>query len=295
MAMAQDYIAIGIIFSQMLHIQPVFPIIVVGLTTSIYSFIGGVYVSIMIHKYQLPFALLALLITIIYIGVTFDWAGLEPLPPHLKFTSQGAKSMFMFPIFTFSDIFFSDSLWQRAWAAKDNNALKKGGLFGGILNGLVVFFFAIFAFLASWSGQQGADRNSLFNIVGSDAPQWILIVISMLAITMNESNIDAIQNALVNNLMSLAMSFGVRLSLSLTRVVVLLINIPIILISIQELDIMSVLLFGNMMTSFTMAPILLSMVPMFDEYISQASLLFCYVFSMIGLLLYGYICTVFCT
>jgi SSS family solute:Na+ symporter len=292
MAMTQDYIAIGIIFSQMLRIHPLFPIIAVGLATSIYTFIGGVYVSIMTHKYQLPFALLTLLITVFYVCATFDWGNLEPLPPHLKFTSQGAKSIFMFPICIFPNMFFSENLWQRVWAAKDNNSLKKGCLLGGILSGLVVFIFAMFAFLASWSGQQGPSQNSLFNIVGTDAPHWILIIISMLAITVHESTVDSIQNALVNNLMTLAMSFGVRLSLSWTRIVVFLINIPIILTSIQGLDIVSLVLFGDMMTAFAMAPILLSMFPVFDEYINQASLLFCYVFSMFGLLLYGYLNTV---
>lgn len=291
MTMAQDYTALGIIFSQMLGIQPLFPIMTVGIATAFYTSFGGVYVSMMTHKYQLPFVLLLLFIVAVYVGTTFDWSNLGPLPPHLGLTRNGGKSLIMFTISVFSNLFFSDAMWQRVWAARDSKSLKNGGIYGGGLTFIVIFIFGIFAFLSSWSGVH-FSQNALYNILGNDAPYWILIVISMLAITINESTIDSIQNALVNNLVSLAMSFGYGLSLNWTRMVVLMINIPIILICIQGLDIISIILFSDMITAFTMAPILLSMFPFFDDYIDQTSLIFCYVFSMIGLLLYGYLSTV---
>ena len=292
--MAEDYTAIGIIFSQILDIQPLFPILTVGIVTSIYTSIGGVYVSIRAHQYQLIFASLLLLITVTYLGINFDWKSLGELPPNLRGNVYGARSLITHTISVFSSLFFSDAMWQRVWAAKDGEALRKGGLYGGILSGIFVFIFGFFAFLSSWSGYQGSSKNAIFNILnsGDGAPYWIIIILAMLAIVMNETTIDSVQNALANSLISLAISFGVKLSLNWTRIVVFVINILIILIGIQGLDIVSLALFSDMMTSFAMAPILLSMFTCFDNYISQPSLIFCYVFSMIGLFLYGYFCTV---
>lgn len=162
------------------------------------------------------------------------------------------------------------------------------------MTGVFVFIFSFFAFLSSWSGYQGSSKNAIFNILdsGNGVPNWIVIILAMLAIVMNETTIDSVQNALANSLISLAIAFGVKLSLNWTRIVVFVINILIILIGIQGLDIVSLSLFSDMMTSFAMAPILLSMFSCFDNYINQPSLIFSYVFSMIGLFLYGFLCTV---
>ena len=292
--MAAEYTALGRLFSLVLDVHPIFPVLMVGTVTSLYTAAGGVYVTIRTHQYHAYFSLTLLLIVLVYIGVTFDTSRLGPIPTPLEENKNRATSIFSFAIPIFTMYIFGDDVWTRVWAAKDKDTLYKGGIMGGLLLTIVVFVFGFCSFLAAWAGYDGPSRMAFFAILdgGEGVPYWILIVVSMFGITVSQSNIDSLQNGIVVCIISLAMSFGMRLSLNWTRVVVLLINIPVIYIGIQGLNILSMILFSNMMVSFCAAPIILSIFPRFNEYLHQISLIFSYGFGLIALLLYGFLQTV---
>ena len=59
---------------------------------------------------------------------------------------------------------------------------------------------------------------------------WILVVVAVLSATMSESAIDSLQNAIVDNISG---SFAKNLPLVWVRALVLVLNVPVIVVSLQ--------------------------------------------------------------
>lgn len=59
---------------------------------------------------------------------------------------------------------------------------------------------------------------------------WILVVVAVLSATMSESAIDSLQNAIVDNISG---SFARNLPLVWVRALVLVLNVPVIVVSLQ--------------------------------------------------------------
>lgn len=93
---------------------------------------------------------------------------------------------------------------------------------------------------------------------GSNATvsNWVGVVIMVLAVTMNESAIDSMQNGLAA---SIACRFFLKANLVWTRVMVVLINIPLVVIALLGLDVLSLFLITNMLTTCCMVPVLMGM------------------------------------
>ena len=59
---------------------------------------------------------------------------------------------------------------------------------------------------------------------------WIMVVVAVLSATMSESAIDSLQNAIVDNISGTFLKF---LPLIWTRVLVCVLNIPVMVVSLQ--------------------------------------------------------------
>jgi hypothetical protein len=183
---------------------------------------------------------------------------------------------------------------QRSSAAADEKALITGGWLGALLTFVVVFTFGILAFLAAWAGMNTDSNTAFFSILTSaNGDQgWILIIVTLIAITMNESAVDSLQNAISSTVASLVLSLGFSMSLTLTRIIVVLLNIPIMLIGLQGYQITSLFLISNMITTFSMPPLILGLFECFDGVLTGNTVLFSNIFSFFAILIYGYIRTV---
>jgi hypothetical protein len=82
------------------------------------------------------------------------------------------------------------------------------------------------------------------------------VVIMVLAVTMNESAIDSMQNGLAA---SIACRFFLNANVIWTRVMVVLINCPLIVIALLNLNVLSLFLITNMLTTCGMVPVLMGM------------------------------------
>jgi Na+/proline symporter len=293
-AMAAEYTGVGQLFSEVLGVSAMVPILTVGLVTLAYTAVGGLYVSIITDVYQAIFTIILLAIVVIYVAATFRPGALPPLPEYLGVTTQGLSSIATLGPSLITAAFFSDAMWQRVWAAENDKALKTGGLLGGALTTIVVFLFGFFGFLAAWAGYVTNSNTAFFSILdaGNQGPIWILIIVTLIAVTMNESAVDSLQNAIADTLTSLGLSLGIKIDLKWARVIVVLINIPIIIVGLQGYNIVSLFVVANIVTTCSALPLMFGLIPFFDDILTEFAALFSNVFALLSVMVYGYIKTV---
>ena len=149
-------------------------------------------------------------------------------------------------------------------------------------------------FLATWAGYSSDPSTSFFDILkgGQDtAPVWIVVLVAVIATTLNESAVDSFQNALTSTVTSVAISLGYKMSVSHARIAAVLINIPLIFTGLQGFKITSLYLIMNILTTTATLPIILGLIPQFEYYVNGPSVLFGCAFSLTSVIFYGYIST----
>lgn len=287
--MAAEYTGIGGLFSEIIGVSPLIPILTVGIVTLIYTTFGGLFVSIVTDMYQSIFTCFLLVVIMIYVAITFRPSSFGPLPPQLSANESGYSSIITLGFSLITSTFFSDAVWQRVWAAKDNATLKKASILGGSLVIFVIFMFGLGAFIATWAGYTAGGNIAFFALLKNT---WIVVVVAIITITMNESAVDSLQNAVADTVTSLGLSLGLEIPLFWTRVLVVVLNVPIIIVGLQGYNIASIFLITNMMTTCSILPLIFGMMERFENVISEYAALFSNLFAFLMVLIYGFIRTV---
>ncbi|KAI9294533.1 hypothetical protein K502DRAFT_342359 [Neoconidiobolus thromboides FSU 785] len=284
-----EYTAVGDIFENVLGINRIPILVTVGVLTMVYTAYGGLYVSIITDQGQAIFASLLLIVLSIYVGATFR-PELGPLPDFLQPTYTGFSSIAAMPISLFCATVYSEAPWQRIWASENPQALKTGAALASFIIFVFVFVFGLFGFLAAWAGYPTDDPNLLvFSLLAHGekvAPSWIIVIMALLIITMNESAVDSFQNALVDTISTMVLR---NRSVNWARGLVVLINIPIIIVSLQNYPVINLFLIGNVITSTSALPMLLGLWDGGYNIVTGASVVFGSLFSLISVMVYGII------
>eukprot|EP00842_Homolaphlyctis_polyrhiza_P004622 jgi/Hompol1/5160/HPOL_004187-RA len=298
-ALSAEYTAVGAVFTTTLNSSSVIlPIVTVGITTMAYTAAGGLYVSILTDQYQSGIMFVLFAVVLIYISATFRPGPLPALPDYLGATYAGWSSFLTLGVALTSSTLFSDAVWQRVWAAEDDKALIRGSIIAAILAALITFFFGWFAFLATWLGLATNSNTAFFSILSAStdpnavAPVWIIGVVCIIAVTMNESAIDSFQIAITDSILSLFMSFGIKIHINVARLIGLLLNIPIMIVGTKNYNIAQLYLITNMCTTCAILPFIMGLIPVFNNLISGWSVVFGSVGAMVavtiqGVLFYG--------
>ncbi|KAJ3320887.1 hypothetical protein HDV06_004783 [Boothiomyces sp. JEL0866] len=289
-ALAAEYTAIGSLFNNFLGVANWIPILNVAVVTFAYTALGGLYISLITDQVQTLFIFLILCVMGIFVAVNFRTGELGPLPDYLGVTYTGEASFATLGIALISSTLFSDAVWQRVWSAKDDKALDIGAAVGGVLIIFVSFLFGLGGFIAAWAGLV-TDPNvaflQLLKVGGGDIPYAVLLVVFMLAVTMNESAIDSFQIAIGDTLVSLFESFGLKVSIFQVRLMLAALNIPFAIIGSYNFSIVNLYLITNIMTTCVMLPLVFGLVPALDRYYTGASALFGSFFSLAWVMIYG--------
>jgi len=154
----------------------------------------------------------------------------------------------------------------------------------------LVFAFGFFGYLAAWAGYYNDESNPnvlLFKLLAngeSQAPGWIVVIVVLLAVTMNEAAVDSFQNALVDTLSTL---LGRTISADVCRVAVVVVNVPLIIISLQGYAVINLFLVANIVTSTATLPMLLGLWEGGYHYIGGFGALFGCLFSLGSVIIYG--------
>ncbi|KAF9110216.1 hypothetical protein BGX27_006634 [Mortierella sp. AM989] len=292
-ALCAEYTSIGNLMELVIG-APRLPIIVcVAVVTSIYTAAGGLYVSILTDVGQGVFGILLLVIMYIYVAVTYRPDHLPtPLPEGLGPNYWGWAAIGAMPISMTCATFFSEAPWQRIWASADEKALKKGSLWGALALMVVCFLYGFGGFLSIWAGfpQTSADGSTAFfdllNAGNATAPSWIVVLAALATVTMNEGCVDSLQNGIVD---TLASRFFRGKSVWYPRILVFIINVPIVFVSLKGYNIIVLFLIGNLICTICAIPLLLGLVDRLEGHVTGWSMVFGMITGFLSIMMYGYI------
>ncbi|KAI8599246.1 hypothetical protein EDD21DRAFT_416980 [Dissophora ornata] len=292
-ALCAEYTSIGNLMELVLGGSRLPIVICVAVVTSIYTAAGGLYVSILTDVAQGVFGIFLLVVMAIYVAITYRPVDLPtPLPEGLGANYWGWASIAAMPISMTCATFFSEAPWQRIWASADERALKRGSLWGAIGLVIVCFLYGFGGFLAIWAGYpMSSDDGStaffdLLTAGNASAPGWIMVLAALSTVTMNEGCVDSIQNGIVD---TLASRFFRGKSVWYPRVLVFLINIPIVFVSLKGYNIIVLFLIGNLICTVCTVPLLLGLVERLEGYVTGWSMVFGMITGFFSIVVFGYL------
>lgn len=287
-----EYTTIGSLFKSFVNTVAWPVIMVVGVVTLTYTAYGGLLVSIVTDQAQGFLSMVFLTVVSIYVGVTFDHK-LPSLPdgtncspdradscPMLAPSEAGYWALFVMPASLISATVFSEAMWQRVWASTDDRSLKIGAIGGGVLVTILVFVLGFFGFLANWAGliSPNTDPNLYLFQVFAKNPQQdqvqvsavIHVLVLIIAVTLNESAVDSIQNGLAA---AIGGQFFKDRPLMYARIAVVLINVPLFVIGLRGLNVLSLFLVTNILCSSCFIPVVIGIFDFGHDIITEGAML----------------------
>eukprot|EP00924_Labyrinthula_sp_SR-Ha-C_P013702 augustus_masked-scaffold_5-processed-gene-10.55-mRNA-1 protein AED:1.00 eAED:1.00 QI:0/-1/0/0/-1/1/1/0/547 len=260
-------------------------IIFVSASTLLYTGFAGLRASIVTDRLQALLGLFLVQVLIIYVAAAWDQeelleeANLTSFPfseseELTGLTEDGYGSLFTLTFSLVSATVFSEAMWQRGWAAAGTSALRKGSVLGFFLVFILVGTTGTMGFLVRYANiitfddlDAGFNTNLfLFQIFpnekGSlivDSPVGVLVL--LLATCLSMGAIDSLQNGIEASLSgAISKWFSESQNLKVARVLLVLINVPLIIVGLQKYSILSVFVLSNTLTVCAMFPLFLGFV-----------------------------------
>ncbi|ORZ36371.1 hypothetical protein BCR44DRAFT_27234 [Catenaria anguillulae PL171] len=290
MAIISEYSTIGSIFLQFVKTSQYPIILLVFFLTASYTAYGGLIISIITDQFQGIFATALVVTLIAFISATFPGMQLPTFPVEtLGPQYYGWTSLMTLPTSLIAATFFSEAMWQRIWAAESQTALRKGAVFGCIMLIVTVGIFGLCGLLAAWAYSPSPDPAFanlwLFYALGEQQYSVWGVIVILLAVTMNMSAVDSLQNALTATIT--ANLFRDK-SLSFTRGVVFLINIPLLVVGFFTLPALNLFLITNLLTTGSFIPLLSGLFDPERKYVSGYTMMFGSIMAAVALTGYGW-------
>ena len=252
-----EYTAIGDLFEFVVGAERIMIVLMIGLVTSFYTSYGGLLASIKMDQFQGIFVIILNIIFAVYMLATFRLDTDRPLTENLDANMLGYDSIAALNIGLAGSVIYSESFWQKAWIASSERDLRKGSLIAALIVIVIVFLFGFYGFLAAWNGMEASSFNlALFALFQNNEPSWMIVIIVNMAVIMNESAVDSYQIGIVS---SISTCFLKNKPLYWTQILVLLINAPLIWLSLASYPIMNLFLSANLITAAGSIPLLLGL------------------------------------
>ncbi|KAB3531527.1 sodium:solute symporter family transporter [Alkaliphilus serpentinus] len=197
--------AIALVANLVAGVPMIYTALLVGFGTMIYTAYGGLRASIFTDMLQMILVILLLVAT--SIGVVYYGGGISILmdnirinAPHLKSFGNwsGIEYGLTLCIAVFVANFFHQGYWQRIYAAKDNEVLKKSFRMSLILAFPIMLVVGFIGIAAAGMGLADNPSVALFSLVFSLFPKGLIIGVFILALVLVMSTTDTLLNAIVS-------------------------------------------------------------------------------------------------
>jgi Na+/proline symporter len=176
--------------------------IIVLLATLTYTLYGGLRASIFTDNIQMIVIGILLLISVTYIisftGSDFSFAYIEQKNPQLlsRSYSPNYTAGLTFFIAVAATNLFHQGNWQRVYAAKDYQTLKKGLIIAFLIIVPIVFFMG-FAGMVSFSIDSSSRPDlGFFTLLLRDQTEILSLIIVTLGLALTISTVDTLVNAI---------------------------------------------------------------------------------------------------
>ena len=172
------------------------------ITTLVYTLYGGLRASIFTDNIQFFIVLILLFILVYYLfSINLNHISFELV----KNNSAGLLSSKYIPNYTAGLTFFiavaatnlfHQGNWQRVFAAKNDEVLKKSLMLSFVIIIPIVFFMGISGIIAISIDAKVNPDLALFSILLKDSAEFLSIAIVILAVSLTVSTVDTLVNAI---------------------------------------------------------------------------------------------------
>ena len=171
-------------------------------STLIYTLYGGLRASILTDNLQFFIVLILLFISVYYFfSLNSNYISFEVVKANSSHLLSGKyipnyTAGFTFFIAVAATNLFHQGNWQRVFAAKNNEVLKKSLLFSFIIIIPIVFFMGISGIIAVSIDANTNSDLAFFSILLKDKTEFLSVIIIILAVSLTVSTIDTLVNAI---------------------------------------------------------------------------------------------------
>ena len=176
--------------------------LIVIISSLIYTLYGGLRASIFTDNIQFLFLIFLLLITFSYLfnvntnEFNFDYIKTnQPQLLSINYLPNFTAGLTFFIAVAATNLFHQGN-WQRVYAAKNTEVLKKSLIFSFLIIIPIVFFMGFSGLVAASSENIDAPDLAFFQLLLKDQYLIISVIIIFLAISLTVSSIDTIINAI---------------------------------------------------------------------------------------------------
>ncbi|UXZ53636.1 sodium:solute symporter family protein [Halomonas sp. 7T] len=239
---------------------------VVMIATLIYTFYGGLRASIYTDKLQMLviMPLLGLLLVFGWQaagGVAPTLAGLADSAPQLLQVSDigGIRAGLTFFLAVALTGLFYQGTWQRIYAAKDTQVLRRGFWISGVCSFIVVALMGLFGLAFVGLGLEGDGSVALFSVLLTDVPLWFALALVPLGLALvmssADSTISATSSIIAVDMGRLIPTASDTTLMSLARWLIVLAAIPITWVASQGYSVLYLFLLADLLCSAAAFPV----------------------------------------
>ena len=262
-----EFTAIGKAMDILGDMDPLIPMVTVGVVTTAYTAYGGLPASLRTDRWQawVVLWLIVVLLLILFGGdigsLISDAKAYNPEDDwsigSMSYMDSFASGLALVIAITAAEM-FSQGNWQRAWASEDDEALKKGALLAAGLVLPLVFIMGVLGTVVAGQGAVDDPSSVFFNLI-DDAHVLLIAAFVVLGIALVCSSVDTLQNAVVASI-SRDLADG-KMDLKQARIVTLaMIPLAIYLAStIDALSVFKIFLVADLLATATVLPVFLTL------------------------------------
>ena len=176
--------------------------LIVLITTLIYTLYGGLRASIFTDNIQVLVILILFLIAVFNLtsitGDQFSFSFISEKNPHLlsiNYVPNYTAGLTFFIAVAATNLFHQGN-WQRVYAAKDNETLRKSLIFSFIIIIPIVFFMGFSGLVAVSIESKVVPDLGFFSLLLRDQTEFLSIIIVILGLSLTISTVDTLVNAI---------------------------------------------------------------------------------------------------
>ena len=269
-----EFTAIGKVMEHISGMNPLAPMIMVGAVTAAYTAYGGLPASLATDRFQaLIISVLVTLVLLVLLGgdpgqmledaraYNTDDAWSVGSISHMQSFESGLA---LVVAITAAEM-FSQGNWQRVYASKDDDSLRKGALLAAAMVFPLVFAMGFLGTVAAGRGGVADPSIAFFYVLG-ETSFLVASVLIVLVVSLVCSSADTLQNAIVASYSRDISDGGMDLITSRLATVAM-IPLAIYMASgptifgfeINALSVFGIFLFADMLAAATVSPVLLTL------------------------------------
>ena len=281
-----EFTAIGKAMEVLVGMKPLIPMLAVAIVTSAYTAYGGLPASLQTDRWQAWVVMWLILVLFLFLFANdvgtlisqakaanpegdIDWS-----IGSMSYMDSFSSGLALVVAITAAEM-FSQGNWQRTYASKDDDALKKGAFLAAGLVFPLVFIMGVLGTVVAGRGH-AADPSAAFFLLIGDAHILLISGFVILGIALVCSSVDTLQNAISASI-TRDISDG-KMGLKQARIATL-VMIPVAIylatgptiagFTFDAIGVFEIFLFADLLAAATVLPVLLTL---WDRVDSKAAL-----------------------